>query len=79
VLWTISVGVDEPMTKNIYRTFDYSNNMLHWRESGAIRMSMLCGRGDFLNWNLERWGWNERSEAKYCQECDVKYVLEMMT
>lgn len=64
--------------KNIYRTYEYSNNMLHWRMSGGFRMTMLCGRGNFVDWNLDRWDWDQHGEIVYCQECDVRYVLEMM-
>jgi hypothetical protein len=77
VLWVISAGIDEPMIKKIYRTYDSKSNMLHWRESGAAMMGMLCGRGNFIDWDIGRW--ERKNDADSCQECDVQYVLAMMS
>lgn len=67
------------MIKNIYRTYQRENNMLHWRKSGASMLGMLCGRGTFIDWSLDRWDWDQHDEVKYCQECEVQYVLEIMS
>lgn len=65
------------MNKTIYRLYEYPLNMLHWRISGASCMGALCGRGNFIDWDPARWP--REGEVDYCQECDVKYVLEMMS
>lgn len=61
---------------DIYRTYEPSSNTLHWRVNGELSLAMLCGRGDFLSWAVDKW--NRKSETNICQECDVKYVLEAM-
>jgi hypothetical protein len=65
------------MIKHLYRTYDPCDKVLHWRESGGGGMSMLCGRGNFIDWSP---AYKEgQYDPEICQECDVQYVLEMMS
>lgn len=61
---------------DIYRTYDQHTNTLHWRISGEASMSMLCKRGNFMDWDIGHWDYE--GPVGVCQECEVLYVLEMM-